>query len=155
MRYLSWIFSVVLGVSACSSAGGGSPEQVAPVSWMPGRYSLEATVGTELTAQEFRADLTIAADGAMTLNSSSGLCEAPTPSQIQRDQERGQATFECGEALYRLRAAPGTVRGDIRASILQEYQAETACPPGRSGPCFIMRTQRVTRTAQLSVMLIR
>lgn len=155
MRHLRRIFSVVLGTWACSSTGGGSPEPVAPGSWTPGLYALEAGAGTDSSAQEFRADLAIGADGTMSLSSSSGLCLAPTPSQIQRDQERGQATFECGEALYRLRAAPGTVRGDIRASMLEEYQAETACPPGGSGPCFIMRTQRVTRTAQLRVMLLR
>ena len=155
MRYARGIFIVVLGTWACSSSGGGSPEQVAPLSWMPGRYALEATVGTELSAQDFSAQLAIAADGSMTLNSSSGLCQAPTPSQVQSDLERGQATFECGDAVYRLRAASGTVRGNIQASILEEYRAQTACPPPQTGMCSIMRTQRVTRRADLSVTLIR
>lgn len=146
---------VFLGAWACSSAGGGAPEQVAPVSWMPGRYALEARVGRELTDEEFRADLTIAADGVMTLNSSSGLCQPRTPSQIQADHERGQATFECGDATYRLRAIPGSVRGDIVASILEEIRVQITCPPGQAGPCFIMRTERVTRRADLGVTLIR
>lgn len=155
MRCVRGILFIALGTGACSSSGGGSPEQVAPVSWMPGRYSLEASVGTDLSAQEFSAQLIIAADGAMSLNSSSGICQTPTPSQVQMYRERGQAIFECGDAAYRLRAAPGTVRGDIRASILEEYRAQIPCGPAQAGPCYIMRTERVTRTADLTVTLIR
>ena len=155
MRRMRGVVCLALGMWACSSSGGGSPEPVAPVSWRPGRYALEVSVGTTISDMTFTAQLTIAADGAMSLNSSSGLCQTPTPSQIQRDQERGQATFECGDATWRLRAAPGTVRGDIQASILEEYQAQTTCPPGRAGPCFIMRTQRVTRTADATVNVVR
>jgi hypothetical protein len=150
-RGVAWI---ALGTWACSSSGGGPAEQVAPASWTPGRYALEAEVGNSLTDETFTAQLTIGPDGTMTMNSSSGLCQTPTPSQVQRDQERGQATFECGDATWRLRAAPGTVRGDIRASILEEYRAPTPCPSG-TGTCYIMRTQRVTRTADLGVTLIR
>jgi hypothetical protein len=147
---------VLLGALACSSAGGGAPDEtVAPASWMPGRYALEASVGRDLTGQEFRADLNIAPDGVMTLNSSSGLCQPRTPSQVQRDQERGQATFECGDATYRLRPVPGSLRGDIVASVLEEIRVQTACPLGQTGPCFIMRTQRATRSADLAVSLIR
>ncbi len=149
------IFCLILGTSACSSGGGGAPEQVAPVSWMPGRYALEASVGREMTGQEFRADLTVAPDGTMTLDSSSGLCLRPTPSQVLADQARGQATFDCGDAVFRLRAIPGSVRGEIVASVLEESRTQTACPVGQAGPCYIMRTERVTRRADLRVNPVR
>lgn len=126
-----------------------------PIAWTPGRYSLEATVGEMLSAGEIRAQLTIAPGGEMSLASSTGLCQDRDASDVQRDLSRGQMVFECGDAVFRVRPIPGSVRGEVNASILEEYQAEIACPVGRPGPCYIMRTERVNRRADLIVQLLR
>jgi hypothetical protein len=141
---------------ALSSLTGCGPQLIpTAIAWTPGRYSLEATVGEMLSAGEIRAQLTIAPGGEMSLASSTGLCRDRDASDMQRDLSRGQMMFECGDATFRVRPVPGSVRGEVNASVLEEYQAETACPPSRPGPCYIMRTQRVNRRADLVVQLLR
>ncbi|MBM4183843.1 MAG: hypothetical protein FJ207_06405 [Gemmatimonadetes bacterium] len=139
---------------ACSPPGPYVEGPQGAVDWTPGRYSLEATVGNELTSQDFSADLTIGPSNEMSLNASSGICQIQSPSDVARDMERGQRSFECGDAAWTVMAIPGGVRGTIRASVLVEYRAETACPIGRQGPCYIMRTERVTRTEPLRVQIL-
>jgi hypothetical protein len=114
---------------------------------------LEATVGTTLSDQEFRAVLTVAPDGTMSLASSTGLCVDPNPAASDRDRANGQRTFECGEAVYRVRPTPSSVRGEIRASILEEYEDRLPCPTASDSQrmCPIMRTRRVVREANLQV----
>lgn len=146
-----------LWVAMCFGACAPGPYVEGPqgaVAWTPGRYTLEASVGNEITSEEFRADLTIAQDNAMNLNASSGNCLAQTPSDIARDMERGQRTFECGDATWMVRATPGGVRGTVRASVLVEVREPTPCPAGRAGPCFMMRTQRQVRTEPLRVQVL-
>jgi hypothetical protein len=113
---------------------------------------MEATVGTgSITDQEFRAILTVAPDGTMSLDSSTGLCQAPPPPAVGQQQAFGQRIFECGDAIYRVRPTPSGVRGDIRASVLEEYREVVPCPIGGQPPCYMMRTRRVVRTETLSV----
>ena len=150
LGYGSWLV-------ACIAACAPGPYVEGPqgvVDWTPGRYTLQASVGNEFTSEEFSADLTILSAGAMSLSASSGICRAQTPSDVSRDMERGQRTFECGDAVWTVTPIPGGVRGTIRASVLVEYRAQTACPPGRAGPCYIMRTERTTRTEPLRVQVL-
>ena len=58
-----------------------------------------------------------------------------------------------GDAVYRVRPTPSGVRGDVRASLLEEYRDTVPCPTGSDGNrvCYIMRTRRVTRSANLTV----
>jgi hypothetical protein len=143
----------LLGALACAPPSTYSTGTGSPVPWTPGRYVLEATVGRgSLSDQDFSAVLTIAPDGSASLDSSTGLCRDPRPDQAGRDEALSQRTFECGDALYMVRPTPTGVRGDIRVSILEEYEATVPCPPTSTRPtCAIMRTRRVTRTAALSV----
>jgi hypothetical protein len=140
---------VLLGCSAM----GGPP--TTPVPWTPGQYSLEATVGETLSAEDVRAQLTIAPDSRISLASSTGLCRERDAAEVERDFARGRATFECGDATFQIRPIPGSVRGEVRASVLEEVREQTTCPLGRTPPCFIMRTQRVTRSADLRVNPVR
>jgi hypothetical protein len=113
---------------------------------------LEATIGGSLANQDFRAVLTVAPDGSTSMDSSTGLCRDPRPDQAGRDDELSQRTFECGEAMYVVRPTSTGVRGDIRATILEEYQATIPCPPNSArAVCTIMRTRRVVRTEALRV----
>jgi hypothetical protein len=142
----------VLVAVACASPSTYSTGTGDPVPWTPGRYVLEATVGGSLSAQDFRAILTVAPDGSTSMESSTGLCRDPRPDQAGRDDALSQRTFECGDALYMVRPTSTGVRGDIRATILEEYEARVPCPPTSNRQvCTIMRTQRVVRTASLTV----
>lgn len=147
------MFVALLATGACSSAGGGgSVEPGAPAAaWTAGRYFLEATVGATLSAQDFTGELTIRAPDDLTLQASSGLCQPPTPADLQRDRAANERTFDCGAARWVVRPIPGGVRGTIRASVEEEYEEQRACPPGQAGPCYIMRTRVVTRNANLRV----
>lgn len=141
---------------AWASVVGCGPQLIpTPIAWTPGRYSLEATVGETLSAGEIRAQLTIAPGGEMSLSSSTGLCRDRDASDVQRDLARGQMMLECGDAVFRVRPVPGSVRGEVTASVLEEERAEIACPVGRPGPCYIMRTERVNRRADLTVQMLR
>ena len=143
----------VLGALACASPSTYSTGTGGPVPWTPGRYVLEARVGRgSLSDQDFRAILTIAPDGAASMESSTGLCRDPRPDGVGRDLDWSQRTFECGDAFYILRPTSTGLRGEIRASILEEYEATVPCPPTSPRPsCTIMRTRRVIRTAALTV----
>jgi hypothetical protein len=143
----------VLGTLACASPSTYSTGTGGPVPWTPGRYVLEATVGRgTLSDQDFRAILTVAPDGSASMESSTGLCRDPRPDQAGRDDALSQRTFECGDAVFVVRPTSTGVRGDIRASILEEYEATVACPPTSTrASCTIMRTRRVIRTAGLMV----
>jgi hypothetical protein len=143
----------VLGALACSSPSTYSTGTGGPVPWTPGRYVLEATVGRgSLSDQDFSAILTIAPDGSASMESSTGICRDPRPDQAGRDDALSQRTFECGDALYMVRPTPAGVRGRISATILEEYEARVPCPPtSNQTVCTIMRTERVTRGADLTV----
>ncbi|MGE0157933.1 MAG: hypothetical protein AB7T31_00900 [Gemmatimonadales bacterium] len=145
--------AVMLGALACAPPSTYSTGTGGPVPWTPGRYVLEATVGTgSLSDQDFRAVLTIAPDGDMTLDSSTGLCRDPTLSQLHQDEASAQRSFECGDAYYRVQPTPGGVRGDIRATIQEEYEAQVPCPSNVTRPvCTIMRTRTVVRSERLRV----
>jgi len=155
MRSVAPLVSVLCAVSACSppsTVGAGGGDTTVP--WTPGRYAMEATVGTgSITDQEFRAVLTVAPDGSMSLDSSTGLCQAPPPPAVGQQQALGQRTFQCGDAVYTVRPTPSGVRGNLRASVLEEYPATVPCPIGSAAQrvCTIMRTRRVTRNADLTV----
>jgi hypothetical protein len=145
---------VVVAVTlSCTTPSTYSTGTGAPVPWTPGRYEMEATVGSSISDQGFRAVLTIAPDGSMSLTSSTGLCVDPNPAAAERDQARAQRTFDCGDAAYTVRPVPAGVRGRIVASILEEYQDRIPCPTAADAnrSCPIMRTRRVTRNADLLV----
>ncbi len=144
---------VLLASVACSSAGGGGSEGAgaAPNPGTPGRYYLEAPVRLTLSAQAYTGELTVLSQDQITLAASSGLCQPPTPADLQRDLGAGERTFGCGEARWVVRPVPGGVRGTIQATILEEYAEETTCPIGRAPPCMMMRTRTVTRRANLTV----
>ena len=152
MRITGFGSAVLLAALACSPPSTYSTGTGGPVPWTPGRYVLEATIGTSLSDQVFRAVLTVAPDGSMSLDSSTGLCRDPRPDQAGRDEALSRRTFECGDAVYQVQPTPGAVRGRISATILEEYEAQVACPPTSTRRvCHIMRTRRVTRGAQLTV----
>jgi hypothetical protein len=143
----------VLGALACASPSTYSTGTGGPVPWTPGRYVLEATVGRgSLSDQDIRGILTVAPDGSLSLESSTGLCRDPSPARTDQDRALAQRTFECGDAVYRVRPAPTGVRGEVRAGILEEYAATVPCPrTSTRASCTIMRTRRVVRTAELTV----
>jgi hypothetical protein len=100
------------------------------VAWEPGEYLLEASVtygsGSEARVDRHEAELVIAPDTAMTLTSTTGLCQGPPPAQVGQDQALGVRTFVCGEARYELRPAGRTVRGELTASVMETVR-ETVC----------------------------
>jgi hypothetical protein len=147
------IAGILASALACAAPSTYSTGTGGPVPWTPGRYALEAVIGNGITDQEFRAVLTITPDGSMSLASSTGLCVDPTPAAADRDRASGQRTFECGEAVYRVRPTPNSVRGEIIASILEEYEDRIPCASASDAQrtCPIMRTRRVTRDANLTV----
>jgi hypothetical protein len=153
MRIIGSVCVVVLGALACAAPSTYSTGTGGPVPWTPGRYVLEATVGGgSLSDHDFRAILTVAPDGSTSMDSSTGLCRDPRPDQAGRDDALSQRTFECGDALYMVRPTSTGVRGEIRAAILEEYEATVPCPPTSARTsCTIMRTRRVNRTAALTV----
>jgi hypothetical protein len=144
---------MTLGALACAAPSTYSTGTGGPVPWTPGRYVLEARVGRgSLSDQDFRAVLTVAPDGSMSMDSSTGLCRDPSPGRATQDEARGRGTFECGDATYFVQPTPGGVRGTIRASILEEYEAQVPCAPtSNQQVCTIMRTRRVVRGADLTV----
>lgn len=143
---------ITLGAIGCAAPSTYSTGTGGPVPWTPGRYVLEATVGGSLSDQYFRAVLTVAPDGAIGMESSSGLCRDPSPSQRGQDEALSRRTFECGDATYSVQPSPTGVRGRISASILEEYEAQIPCPPtSNRSSCTIMRTRRVVRGADLTV----
>ena len=125
MRSSALLLLLVPLFGACASAGGAP---AAPVSWQPGRYILEATVtnqeGVTSKRNEYRAELVIGADGAMTMTSPSGACK----DNSGQDGAPGQKRFQCGEESYRLRPGVGTVTGEIEVQIAVEAIV-TECVP--------------------------
>ena len=88
----------------------------------------------------------------MSMDASTGLCRDPSPARAGQDAARARGTFECGDATYFVQPTPTGVRGTISATILEEYEARVPCPPTSNQPvCTIMRTERVTRGADLTV----
>jgi hypothetical protein len=152
MRCVTGSIVTLCVLAACSPPSTVGTGEGGTVPWTPGRYNLQATVGTgSVTDQEFDAILTVAPDGSIGLSSSTGLCVDPTQAATARDRERGERTFECGEAVYRVRSTPSGVRGEVLASILEEYTETVPCPTSSSGTCTVVRTRRVTRRANLTV----
>ena len=154
MRTFGWVPAILIATSACSS-GGPSDGPAPPVSWTPGRYTLEATIDTsDGDREELTGDLRIRPDGTMTLLSSFGSCRVPTPDELRRDEERRQRTFTCGDATYVIRPTANRVRGQVRARITESYQQSVQCRAGQSPPCYRTSSRRVTRTANLAVFVI-
>lgn len=153
MRPMCWVPVIVIATSACSS-GGPSAGPEPPVSWTPGRYTLEATIPSADGSDLLTADLRIGIDGTMTLRSSVGNCLEPTPRQLRRDEERRRRTFSCGDATFVIRPTSGRVRGEVRALVTETYRQQVTCPGGRTGPCYMNATRRVRRSANLIVFSI-
>jgi hypothetical protein len=145
--------AVLVGSLGCASGGGGGGSEAGatPLAWTPGRYLVEATVGSTLSAEEFTGELIVNSPEDITFQGNSGLCQPQTPAEAQRDRADGIRSFNCGSARWEFRPIPGGVRGAIRASILEEYAEQTTCPAGQTPPCTIMRTRQVTRNANLRV----
>jgi len=155
MRPLGWVPVIVLATSACSS-GGPSAGPEPPVSWTPGRYTLDATIPSADGFEQLTADLRIGVDGTMTLQSSSGNCLEPTPAELRRiEQYRWRRrTFRCGDATYAITETSGRVRGVVRALVTERFRQQIQCAQGRVGPCYTMSTRRVRRSANLNVLTI-
>ena len=139
MRGTLPLLLALASVPACSSTGG-LPR--GPVSWSPGLYRLEAVIeysqdfrGAAYTAREtYTADLIISQDGSMELDSSYGICRDPLPAQVQRDLARGRRSFDCGDAIYWLRPAAGTVRGEMVVTVREERRRSEGCARYTVGP---------------------
>lgn len=153
MRPLGWVPVILIATSACSS-GGPSAGPEPPVSWTPGRYTLEATIPSADGSDQLTADLRIGVAGTMTLRSSSGNCLEPTPAALRRDEQNRRRTFSCGDATYVIRPASGRVRGEVRALVTELVRQQVPCVLGRVGPCYRMSTRRVRRSANLIVLRI-
>lgn len=156
--WLAGLIALFPWVFGCS--GAGTPR--AEADWEPGRYVLEATLSSPgVRAGEpparYQAELMVSLTGALTLTSSTGICRDPTfPVD---DRARGERTFECGEATYRLRPGPRTVTGQITAPIVVE-RTVTECVRYTTNSTgqqvcaeFRERVERSTRlaTARLNV----
>jgi hypothetical protein len=66
------------------------------------------------------ADLTIDANGEMTLDSQSGLCRDPSPTVASEDTARRQRTFVCGDTTYQLRPGNGAILGNASTRVMEE-----------------------------------
>jgi len=145
----SSVASLSVLLVACAS-GGGVPS--GPVAWPPGHYYLEATItytsgaGTERDLHS--ADLYIEPDQSMRLDSHDAVCRDPTPPELQRDAERRQRTFACGDLTYVLRPGAETVTGDLQA-IVQEGTSVSECVLRASnGSCAQSYSRIETRAAR-------
>ena len=122
---------ILLSVWGCSTSGSRPPP--GPLSWPQGRYELNATVqyrpvtGGTVTTAEYHAELEIGAEGYLHLQSSSGICQDPTPDLQLRDQTRGQRTFLCNDAVYVIKPMAETVRGTIHVTVIEAVQRQGEC----------------------------
>jgi hypothetical protein len=125
----------ILAVTACASHGGAPKGDGGYPPWPPGHYDLRATVsyrmdsdaGARTERAELRADLFIAPDGSLSLQSSSGLCHGRTQEEMGLDRSRGQGVFYCQDVRYILRPMGGTVGGEVLVSVSEGYRTRGAC----------------------------
>ena len=129
--------TLLLLISASGCAAGasdtGSPPE--PLSWPEGLYYLEAEVeyqqdtewGNQTASDHHHAELTVHPGGFLRLNASSGICEDPLPSDVQRDRSRGQRTFRCNDATYVIKPVARTIRGEVRVKVLEGVRRRGSC----------------------------
>ena len=128
---------VVLGGCAMSKqrsepAGGTSP-------WTPGTYDLVAAVDYRLDSEsgprtkrlENRAQLTVGREHTLSLTTTSGLCQTPTPEQLRQDRARGHRTFRCQDAHFVLKPMAGTVGGTVDISVQEGIRTRGTCKEWR------------------------
>lgn len=153
MQWPRWGSALVVASVACSTGGVRDPGPVVP--WTPGRYLLEADLDAGLgggtQANELEAELRIQVGGSMMLLSSFGACTEPTREELERDEQFRRRTFSCGEARYEIRPTQDSVRGEVRARVLEEVLQQVPCAPGNPGVCTVVTTRRVARRARLVV----
>jgi len=63
----------------------------------------------------------------MERSSSYGIRRDPLPAQVQRDLARGRRSLDCGGAIYWLRPAAGTVRGEMVVTVREEQRRSAGC----------------------------
>lgn len=147
-------------VAGCASSGS---VPVAPLTWPPGTYYLEATVAYEsgfgTLRDTYSGDLEIQPDGSMRLdNHLGGVCQDPTPQELRRDAEQRRRVFRCGDATYVLRPGMETVTGELRASVTEDYEVVQCVVRGSDGGCArttrVARSRTVTKEASLRVRAV-
>jgi hypothetical protein len=130
-----------------------------PIAWPPGDYYLEATVtytgGNGTERDLYSAELSVQPDQTLRLDSHQGVCEDPTPPQVQRDAERRVRTFRCGIVTYELRPGSDTVTGDLLATVQEGYTITECMLRGPTGVCerstTVVSTRPVNKEARLRV----
>jgi len=120
---------------ACASPGGAPRGEPGPLSWPPGHFDLRATISYRMDTEagratretETRADLYIAPDGSMNLQSSSGLCQERSQAEIDMDRSRGWRSFPCRDAVFLLRPLGEGVGGEVRVSVNEGFRRRGDC----------------------------
>lgn len=111
--------------TACTTAGGAPGTPAEPVSWPPGRFLLEGSVsyssGFGTRRETHVAHLVILPGGSMSLDPDAGICREPTPAELRRDERNRRRTFRCGDVTFEVRPASGTVVGELRAMVTEDY----------------------------------
>jgi hypothetical protein len=156
MKGWSSLVFLLAVVPACSSTGGSPAPPAGPLSWPAGQYRLEATVryNSEIgpTRDDYFADLTITLGGSMILTSSSGNCQDPSASAVQRDMARGRRSFECGDVTFDIRPMGQRIGGEILASVRETYRERGPCRRYETGMdgqrvCVEYSSRVLTRTS--------
>ncbi len=124
-----------VAAAACSTAGGGPAVPAGLVYWPPGRYALEATIQYERSTTyeartitgELFGELIVTPNGSMILDSSSGSCRDPSPTEARRDESLGRRSFECGDVTFLLRPQGSRIGGEIVASVREDARERGPC----------------------------
>ncbi len=140
------LLAACLAVCACASHGISSNPEGGYPPWPEGDFDLRATIyirmdtesSTRTERKEYTAELHIASDGSLELQSSSGLCHTPNEDEMEADRVRGQRSFPCQDARYLLRSLGETVGGEISVSVTEGYRTR--------GPC--MRWRQIASTGE-------
>jgi len=125
-----WLFVLVILAGACATSGNGSGSPEGLLTWAPGEYSLEGSVeyqddregGVRTVRADYWGELTIATDGSMRMNSSTGNCRERLPQEVMRDESARRRSFPCGEGTYFLAPRGEMIKAEILVSVLESIR---------------------------------
>ena len=136
----SWLYGplAVALMAGCSSAPVGD---VAP-SWPPGVYRVSGTVtfqdDSPAESRSARLDVwgevTVTADGPVSMRSSAGPCRDPETRTVQRELSEGRRSFECDGTSFSIRRASRNLRGTIRVVVAETIRVRGPCTEWRRQP---------------------
>ena len=158
------ILLAVLLLAGCSSVPGSGE----PPSWTPGRYRVSGEISYRADARsrprterlEVWGDVTVDADGPVTMDASEGSCDDPEPSVLRRQLLRGRRSFLCNGTWFTLQRASNSVKGTIRMSVTESIRVRGPCAQWAAGmgertDCvrysYTVRSNRVVKRVSIRV----